>query len=163
MQFKEIVKKYIRGNDHDVHVSFDDNSSLFFSFDHDPSQNEVEVEAAKYIAASITEHQYDSTNKVEFDLLKHKKLLKDLIGWIKARPSLTLAQWNTMLGTRLWWEAAVARYFVYSFAIARAESKGLELEDYTETTVLKRLRNWIVDTTLPVIYKTITGNANNGD
>jgi hypothetical protein len=162
MNFKEIVNRYIRGREHEVHVSFDDNSSTFFCFDHDPTQQEVVIEANNYIAKYATEHQYDSTNQVEFNLLNHKKLLKDLIAWIKARPSLTLAQWNTMLGTRLWWEAAIARYFVYFLAIALDNSK-IFLEDYTETTVLRRLRDWIVNTSIPIIYKTVTGNPNNGD
>jgi hypothetical protein len=163
MNFSRLITKYIRSKEIEVHVGLDDDSSIFLSFNHDPTLLEVQNATASYCANYAADHQYDSTAKAEIDLLEHRKLLKDLIIYIKARPSLTLTQWNTMLGTRLWWEAAIARYFVYSLAIFLARNKGISLEDMTEATVLRRLRDWIVNTSIQVIQKTVTGNPNNGD
>jgi hypothetical protein len=76
----------------------------------------------------------------------HEELLREVITKLKINPTLTLSQYNTYLATKQWYEAAIIRYFIYKTAIGLAQHYGVILANYTETTVLTKVRDWIVET-----------------
>jgi hypothetical protein len=121
-----------------------------------PTQAELETIEANYLA----EHQYDSIPQEIINIYDHVDLIKGAITQLKANPALTLTQYNTWLGTKLWNEAAVIRFFVFKLATLLANKKGIVLNNLTETEVLTKLRDWIVATPAKQIAKVVLGNQN---
>lgn len=76
----------------------------------------------------------------------HEELIREVVTKIKATPTLTLTQYNTWLGTKQWYEQAIIRYFIFKVAVGLAEKYKVVLANYTETTVLTKVRDWIVAT-----------------
>jgi hypothetical protein len=79
---------------------------------------------------------------------------------VKARPSLTLSQYNTYVATKPWYEQAVIRFFVYRLAMGLARHYGVSITSYTETFILGKVRDWIVATPLKKIAKIVFNNPN---
>lgn len=77
---------------------------------------------------------------------ENEDLITQFITLVKQNPTVTLAQYNTWVGTKQWYEQATIRYFVYQMAIGLAASYNVSISAYTETIVLGKVRDWIVST-----------------
>jgi hypothetical protein len=144
---------------HVLLVECDDSGTLLnlsLQFNHDPSVEELQQAVINYGEAT----QYDKFRVIEFNLMDHKVLLKWFIQYIKDHPTITLSQYNTLLATKAWWEAATIRYFVYMIAIGLAQHYGVNLTSYTETFILGKVRDWIVATPIRKIARIVFGNHN---
>jgi hypothetical protein len=78
--------------------------------------------------------------------MKHNDLITEFVTMVKQNPSVTLAQYNTWLGKKQWYEQAIVRYFVYKTAVGLAEHHNVSITSYTETFVLGKVRDWLVAT-----------------
>jgi hypothetical protein len=150
-----ILEKGTQFGSYSVLFQLDDGNGMRLQFPNAVSDVIVLAEAQKVFDAQVTLQTYNAIETFQIDILEYKELLKDFIVKIKATPSITLAQYNTWLGTKQWYEAAIIRYFVYNLARRLSERKGITLTNLTETTVLTALRNWIVATNLKTIGKVI--------
>lgn len=91
---------------------------------------------------------------------QHKELIKEVVLKIKANPTLTLTQYNNYLSGKLWYEQAIIRFFLYKLAVGLAQHYGVVLTDYTETQVLQKVRDYIVNTPNWKLAKIIFNNIN---
>lgn len=78
--------------------------------------------------------------------MKHEDLITEFVTLVKQNPTTTLAQYNTWLGKKQWYEQAIIRYFVYKTAVGLAEHYNVSITSYTENIVLNKVRDWIVST-----------------
>ena len=150
-----ILEKGQQFGRYSVLVQLDDGNGMRLQFPVSIPDADVLTEAQRIVTAQQAQQAYDAIETFQIDILEYKELLKDFITKVKATPTITLAQYNTWLGTKQWYEAAIIRYFVYNLAIKLAGKKGITLANYTETTVLTALRNWIVATNLKTIGKIV--------
>ena len=150
-----VVENILKNGWYDVLVQLDDGSGLRLSYKTLQSDAVIIATAQDIVNRQEAERQYNSIETLPFDILDHKVLLKEFVQKIKENPTVTLAQYNTWLGTKQWYESAIIKYFVYTLATKLAERKGITLTDYTETQVLQKVRDWIVNTNLRTIGKTI--------
>jgi len=144
---------------HFLLVEVNDDGSIYnlnFQFDHDPTTEEIQATVTNFGIAT----QYDKFVPIVFALAPHKDLLKWFILYIKDHPTITLNQYNTLLATKLWWESAVIRFFVYMLAVGLAEKYGVVLTAYTEVYILGQVRDWIVATPIKKIAKIVFNNHN---
>jgi len=150
-----ILEKGQQFGRYSVLVQLDDGNGMRLQFPVSIPDADVLTEAQRIVTAQQAQQAYDAIETFQIDILEYKELLKDFITKVKATPTITLTQYNTWLGTKQWYEAAIIRYFVYNLAIKLAGKKGITLANYTETTVLTALRNWIVATNLKTIGKIV--------
>ena len=150
-----ILEKGQQFGRYSVLVQLDDGNGMRLQFPVSIPDADVLTEAQRIVTAQQAQQTYDAIETFQIDILEYKELLKDFITKVKATPTITLEKYNTWLGTKQWYEAAIIRYFVYILAIKLAGKKGITLANYTETTVLTALRNWIVATNLKTIGKTV--------
>jgi hypothetical protein len=125
-------------------------------FNHDPTIPELQTAVTNYGVAT----QYDKFQSLNFGIEEDKPLLKSFVLYVKARPTMTLTQFNTLMGTMAWYEAAIIRFFTYMIARGLAQKYGVDLGDYKESTVWIKVRDWIVATALKKIAKIFFGNQN---
>lgn len=85
----------------------------------------------------------------------NEALITEFVTKVKTTPTITLAQYNTWLGTKQWYDAATIRYFVKRLADGLALHHGVVLANYTEITVLGKVRDWIVATPARKLEKVI--------
>lgn len=128
---------------------------LPLKFSVQPTTTALEDIEANYLVL----HQYDSVQQEEISIYDHSELIKEFIQKIKDNPTVTLNQYNTWLGSKLWYEQAILRFFVYKLATKLSERAEVSLTDYTESQVLGKLRDWIVATPIRKIAKVVL-NAN---
>ena len=157
----KILEKGTAFGQYSVLVELDDKNGMRLQFPSVVTDVVVLAKATEIVAQNASLQAYNAIETVPFSLLDNIDLLKEFIAKIKANPTITLAQYNTYLGTKQWYEAAIIRYFVYVLAIKLADRKGLTLTNYTETVVLTALRNWIVATDLKTIGKVIGYGSSN--
>ena len=150
-----ILEKGQQFGRYSVLVQLDDGNGMRLQFPVSIPDADVLTEAQRIVTAQQAQQAYDAIETFQIDILEYKELLKEFITKVKATPTITLTQYNTWLGTKQWYEAAIIRYFVYNLAIKLAGKKGITLANYTETTVLTALRNWIVATNLKTIGKIV--------
>ena len=93
---------------------------------------------------------------VEF-LDEDETTLKEAIAYIRIRPTLTLAQWNTYLNTLTYEKRAIIRSFLHKLAIALTIHYGLILSNYTETEILQKTRNWICTINIDILKRVCFG------
>jgi hypothetical protein len=157
----KILEKGTAFNAYSVLVELDDKNGMRLQFPDVVSDAIVLAKASEIVAQNAAIKAYNDIETFSFDMFERVNLLKDFITKIKATPAITLSQYNTWLGTKQWYEAAIIRYFVYVLATKLAEKKKITLAGLTETQVLTPLRNWIVATDLKTIGKTVGyGTAN---
>jgi hypothetical protein len=157
----KILEKGTAFNAYSVLVELDDKNAMRLQFSTPVADADVLLKAAEIVAQNAAIKAYNDIETIPFDLFERVDLLKDFIAKIKATPAITLSQYNTWLGTKQWYEAAIVRYFVFVLATKLAGKKNVTLINMTETTVLTALRNWIVATDLKTIGKTVGyGTAN---
>lgn len=113
-----------------------------YKFNEQPTQQQLEALSDE--SDALTDIQ--KTQNLTFDLLEYRDLLTMFIQQVKARPNLTLAQYNAFLGTLAWYDASVIRFFVFVFAVKLAERRQINLQSQTETNTLQAVRDFIVDT-----------------
>ena len=158
----KILDKGTQFNAYSVLIELDDKSGLRLQFPSTVSDATALAKATDIVAQNASLQAYNAIETFSINLLDYTDLLKDFIAKIKATPSITLAQYNTYLGTKQWYEAAIIRYFVFILATKLSGRKKVTLTDKTETTVLTALRNWILATDLTTIGKTVGyGTSNN--
>ena len=150
-----ILEKGQQFGRYSVLVQLDDGNGMRLQFPVSIPDADVLTEAQRIVTAQQAQLAYDAIETFQIDILEYNELLKEFITKVKATPTITLTQYNTWLGTKQWYEAAIIRYFVYNLAIKLAGKKGITLANYTETTVLTALRNWIVATNLKTIGKMV--------
>jgi hypothetical protein len=80
--------------------------TIALKFTEQPTQEVLDHIEADY----IIQHQLDSVTQELLSIYDHVDVLKDFIAKVKATPTVTLAQYNTWLGTKQWWEAAIIRF-----------------------------------------------------
>jgi len=129
--------------------------TINLKFQTQPTQLELDTIEDRY----IEQHQYDDLQQESISIYDHVDLIIEFITKIKSTPTITLTQYNTWLGTKQWWETAIIRYFVYQLAIQLAQKYDLVLANYTETTVLGKLRDWIVATPIGQISKIVLNES----
>jgi len=110
--------------------------------------------------ASDQETQLTNIRPLEFRLESHREILVMFVHRIKDFPNVTLAQYNNFLSNLPWYEAAVIRYFVFVMAERLAERKDVSISDKTETTVLRAVRDFIVDKPLRELARLILNETN---
>jgi hypothetical protein len=157
----KILERNIQFGKYSVLFELNDGNGLRLQFDYDPTDIQALAQAQAVYDRQVAEQAYNTIETVQFNILNHIELLKDFVQKIKATPTVTLAQYNTWLATKQWWEAAIIRYFVFILATKLAEKNGLTLTNLTETTVLQKLRDWIVVTDLKTIGKVIGYGTSN--
>jgi hypothetical protein len=151
----KILEKGTKFNMYSVLFELDDKNGMRLQFPSVVSDAVALAHVANIVAQNATLQTYNAIETYQFNFLDNIDLLKDFVAKIKATPSITLTQYNTYLGTKQWYEAAIIRYFVYILSIKLADRKGITLANLTETTVLTALRNWIVATDLRTIGKVV--------
>ena len=87
----------------------------------------------------------------------HKELITEIVLKIKDNPTATLTQFNNFVNQKTWWEQAVIRFFIYKLAMGLAQHYEVALTDYTENTIYKKVRDWIVATNYRKLNKVIFG------
>jgi hypothetical protein len=85
----------------------------------------------------------------------HEALITEFVTLVKQNPTVTLTQYNNWLAGKQWYEAAIIRYFVYKTAIGLAEHYGVSLTSMTESFVLGKVRDWLVNTPARKLEKVI--------
>lgn len=106
-------------------------------------------------ASYLDQHQYDSVRQEVVSLYDHVDLIKEFVKKIKDNPNVTLNQYNTWLGTKLWYEQAILRFFVFKLATLLSTHYDITLTDLSESQVLGKLRDWIVATPSRKLAKAI--------
>jgi hypothetical protein len=122
---------------------------IMWQFKYEPTNAELLQLESDY----FLQHQYDSIPEEKINIYDEVCIMKDFVQKVKATPSITLAQYNTYLGTKQWWEAAIIRYFIYKLAMALAKDQGLIFSDYTENQVLAGVRSYINSTSTGKLAK----------
>ena len=150
-----VIENILKYGWYDVLVQLDDGSGLRLSYKTLQSDAVILATAQDIVNRQEAERQYNSIETLPFDILEQKILLKEFVQKIKDNPNVTLAQYNTWLGTKQWYESVIIKYFVFVLATKLAERKGITLIDLTEAQVLQKVRDWIVNTNLRTIGKTI--------
>jgi len=125
--------------------------TLALKFQEQPTTTVLEEIETNYLA----NHQYDTIQQETISIYDHANVIKDFIAKVKATPTVTLAQYNTYLAAKPWYESAIIRFFVFKLATALDQKNGIVLASLTETEVLTKLRNWIVATQAAQIAKTV--------
>ena len=138
------------------YVTLSNGDTIVWKFSSEPSTALLNQMETQYLA----QHQYDYVQTEIISIYDNIEAIRDFILKVKATPTVTLAQYNTYLGLKPWYEQAVIRYFVYKLATGLANKKGITLNNLTETTVLQALRDWVVATNGEVI-KRVIGNGLN--
>ena len=151
----KILDKGTAFGQYSVLIELDDKNGMRLQFPSAVSDATALVKATEIVAQNASLQSYNAIETMPFNLLENIDLLKEFIAKIKATPTITLAQYNTYLGTKQWYESAIIRYFVYVLATKLADRKGIVLSGLAETAVLTTLRNWIVATDLRTIGKTV--------
>jgi hypothetical protein len=122
-----------------------------YKFNEEPTTQQLETLSDE--SDAYTDIQ--KTPTLTFDLLEYRDQIKTFIEQVKARPNLTLAQYNAYLGSLQWYDAAVIRFFVFVFAVRLAERKDIDLPNQTEANTLQAVRDFIVDTPARKLAKLI--------
>ena len=130
-----------------------DGNALMLKYREQPTTAQLEAEEAKY----VEQHEMDSVQQIKIDLLDSIDLLKEVVTKIRNTPTLTLTQYNNYLATLPWYDAATVRYFIYRLAMGLAQHYGVTLANYTETQVMTKVRDWLVETPLKKIAKVVYG------
>lgn len=86
-----------------------------------------------------------------------EETLRQAVAFIRPRPTLTLAQWNTYLNGLTYEKQAIIKAWLHKLAIGLAAHYGLVLANYTETEILAKMRNWICNTDLNVVKRVCFG------
>lgn len=87
----------------------------------------------------------------------NKSLIVDVVTYIRANPTITLAQYNSLLATKTWYEATLIRAFVYRLALGLAAYYGVVLDNMTESEVLKKVRNWLCGSSINLVKRVCFG------
>ena len=124
-------------------------------FSTQPSTTQLNEIEASYIVA----HQYDSVQTVTINLSNHYELIREFVTLIKQNPTVTLTQYNNWLAGKQWHEAAIIRFFVYKLAMGLAEHSEVSITSYTESFILGKVRDWLVDTPAKKIEKVVFNNV----
>ena len=112
---------------------------------------EVEFEDIK------RERDYGWISKLQTTLDDNEDLIKEVVIQIRTHPALTLNQYNQYLNGKEWYEQVVIRAFIYKIAILLAAKYDVQLDDYTEVEVLKKVRNWICNSEIRLLKRVIFG------
>lgn len=144
-----------------VLFELNDGNGMRLQFESEPSDEEALAKAQEIFNRQVAEQAYNAIETLPFNILEYIEVLKDFVAKIKATPNVTLPQYNNWLTTKQWYEAAIIRYFVFVLATKLAERNGVVLANLTETTVLQRLRDWIVAKDLRTIGKVIGYGTSN--
>jgi hypothetical protein len=119
------------------------------------------ADAHVLLNGEIKQAEIVSWVSANFELIsKHADLIKEVVIKLKNNPTTTLVQYNTYLGTKLWNEQAIIRFFVYKLALELAKYHGVVLTDYAENKIFLKIRDWIVATPLNKLSKVIFGEIN---
>lgn len=118
-------------------------------------KTDAEVEA--YFTEKKPEFMYGGFEKIDTGVDIPIDMLKEVISYIRTHPALTLTQFNTFIGTKTYSEQACIRYYLYVLTRKLAKRYGVVLDNFTESEILKKLRNWIVNTDLNLVKKLIFG------
>jgi hypothetical protein len=151
----KILEKGTQFNAYSVLVELDDKNAMRLQFPDVVSDSVALAKVSDIVAQNAVLQAYNAIETISFDLFEHIELLKEFIVKIKATPNINLTQYNTWLGTKQWYQAAIVRYFVFTLAMKLSNKKSVTLANFTETTVLTALRNWIVATDLKTIGKVV--------
>ena len=127
--------------------------SVMWKFSSEPTTEQLEALEVQHMNI----HLYDNVYQVNINIMEDRGLIEDFIQEIKEHPNVTLAQFNTWLSTKQWYEDAQIRIFIFKLAQELANRAEVQLEDYTQAQVLLHVRNWIVNTPARKIAKTIFG------
>ena len=151
----EIINRETISGKYRVTVLLPDGNTLPLKYQATVTDAVVLTDAQKIIDRQTADQTYNAIPTVPFNLLDNMDLLKEFVAKVKATPTMTLAQYNTWLATKPWYQLAIIKYFVFILAVKLADSKGLILTDYSEQQVLAKLRDWIAATNLRTIGKVI--------
>ena len=144
---------------HSLRVLTDTDRVFSLQFNHNPTTKELQQAISNIDGSSL----YDGFVNENISIYDNVDLLKSFIVQVKLNPTITLAQYNTWLGTKQWWESAIIRYFVFKIALILAQKYNVSLSNYTETVVLGQVRNWIVATDIKQIGKIFFNNSSQFD
>lgn len=131
-------------------------NTLPLKFQHEPSAAECLVKENEYIAL----HLWDSEKTMTADLFENTEVIIDAVRKIRQNPNLTLAQYNTYVNAKPWYEAYSIRYFIYKLAVHLARHYGVNLQAMTETQVLQGVRDWICNQPIGRVKRVIFGMLN---
>jgi len=129
---------------------FSDGNIMMHKFDKVKTAKELDLFFADY-------EDWGGAVKLNTVLDDNEALIINAITRIRNNPSLTLAQYNTYLSGKQWYEAATIRTFIYKMGLKLAEHYGVVFTDYTESQVLLKVRNWICNADLRVLKRVFFG------
>ena len=133
---------------------FADGNILFHKFDTFKTLEELDAFFAQY----LIEQEFGSIEKLPVYLSEDEDLIKATVIYIRSHPALTLAQWNTYLNAMTYEKRAIIKSFVHKLALGLALHYGVVLADYTETEILKKVRNWICGVDGKILKRISYGN-----
>ena len=98
---------------------------------------------------------YSQYPKLPFESDANRQVIIAAVQYVRSHPALTLTQWNQYLNTLQWYDSSCVKAFIFRLAIGLAEHYGLVLDNYTESQVLLKVRNWICTTNLTIVQSVI--------
>ena len=127
--------------------------NIELQYNHNPTEAELIAAVSNYGEAT----QYDNVSKAEIDLRRDKKLVVEMLRFIRSNPTITLTQFNNALSNRIWHEQYVGKFFLWKLAVELAAKYDAEIEGLTEAQVFVKVRNWLVANPVKKIAKVIFG------
>ncbi len=134
-------------------VLLSNGESVMLKFNEQPTTTALNDIEANYIDNVTVER----LPQMQYQLLGNKDLFKELVTAIKAKPTMTLANYTTYISTRQWYEQAMCNFFLYTVGMGLAEKFGVSMANYTQTTIWTQVRNWIVATPAKNIARILFG------
>jgi hypothetical protein len=134
-----------------VSATQDDMTCVTFHYLTTPTQEQIDADYNAYVEAN----EYNDTPQLTFGIDADIELLKDFVKYVKNHPAMTLTQYKTMLSVLPWYDADILRFFVLKVARGLAQAYGVDMEDFTETKVWNKVRNWLAETPAKKIAKVI--------
>ena len=130
-----------------------DGNAVMWKFQTEPTTQQLEDLEAQHLVI----HEYDDVPQIPIIIMEDVKLITNFILLVKDNPTVNLTQFNNWLSTKEWYEDAQIRIFIFKLAQGLSSNYDVELDDYTITEVLIRVRDWIVTTPINKIKKIILG------
>lgn len=113
------------------------------------------------IAEWHTNNQLSGVAKLDFNADYQEDFLVNFINLVREYDP-TLPQFLNWLSQQTWYNDACVRAFLFRLAIGLAEHYDVPIQNYTVIEVLGKVKNWLIQTPIPVIEMVCFGHLNAG-
>jgi hypothetical protein len=121
-------------------VSVGDNNCVMTFFDHEPTEAEAQATLLAYQEQALAA----ATPQAAVNVYEYAPEIEASAEYVRVTPNLTLAKWNTYLGTLTIDRATAVRWFIIRVAMTLASRGELSISTLTETEVLSRMKTRLV-------------------